>query len=833
MVKNYLILAWRNIFRNKSFSLIKILGMAVAIAAFILIFQYVRFELGYDRYHSEANQIYRVAVKKEQAKGQVFEDAYTFSALGPAIKDEVPGVKDYFRLSPWANSYTAVYKSPDRDEPVSLKTERVIFADGPFARYFSLDFVAGEAGSLLAKPNNAFISNSLAEKYFGPGWRTETNPVGKELLVYTSNRDAALSFRIGGVYRDMPVNSHLHYDMILSHSSLMNYLPPDIPAEVKASIFADNWGNYSWYTYIVLDASAHAEIVEKQINELVARKKNTGDLQESFFLQPVTDIHLKSKLANEASVNSSLIYVYVMAGMGLLILLLAWINYTNLSIAGFLERTEEIGLRKAIGSGKRQIVAQLFTEALIFNLIAVVFGFFISKLTAPLIYHFTGFGFGPTVAGPSSAYLVMILFGLLLAGSVLASLYPSVAIASMRSIEALKGQQFAGSRFSIKKYLLVFQFTISMVLIMGTILNYRQIGFMRSQDLGINTERILVVEGPNAVGQEVNFAQTITALRNETARYPAISQVTASNSVPGKMALLSRPLFQFSKENEGAKEIREIQVDPQYFPMLDIRLLAGRNFTGPGDSSQKVILNETAIGLLGFESPGNAINQKVGYYWAGGKGECEVIGVVEDFHQHSLKYDKEPIGFYNEIYSGDYLIKIASGAKSGQDISQSIALLEGQWRELFPGNPFNYYFLDSFFDQQYQADQRFGSIFSLFSALGIFIACMGLFCLSLQTIAKRTKEIGIRKVNGARVSEILSMLNRDFVKWVAIAFVIATPIAWYAMNKWLENFAYKTSLSWWIFALAGLLALGIALLTVSWQSWKTATRNPVEALRYE
>ncbi|QGY44663.1 FtsX-like permease family protein [Maribellus comscasis] len=834
MFRNYFLLTWRNIIRNKSFSVIKILGLAIAIAAFILIYQHLRYELSYDRFQSEANNIYRVTVEKEVENGVSYKDAYTFPALGIAARDEIPGVKNFFRLSPWANSYTVVYKDEKKNEPVSIKTDKAVFADAPFAKYFSLNFIVGGSDSLLAQPNNIYISNSVAEKYFGVEWNKKINPTGETLLVYTSNHDAAIPFKVCGIYQDMPSNSHLQYKMIMSHSSLTSYLPKEIPDHVKSTIFDTNWGNYSWYTYLVLDPTADPKTTETQLNQMVARHKNTNNLNESFFLQPVKDIHLKSQLANEASPNGSITNVYVMAGIGLLILILALVNYVNLSIAGFMERTEEIGIRQVIGSKKRQIVAQLFIEAFVFNLMAIIIGWIISKISAPAMSHITGIRFTPGLYNYAGGYLIFILFGLLLFGSVLASLYPSLMVASAKSIEKLKGHTAMTLRLRMNKYLLVFQFTVSIVLIIGTLINYKQINFMRNQDLGIDTDRIVVLEGPNAINQQINFEQTVQRLRNEVASYPSINQVSACSTVPGKVNVLSRPLFQLSRENEGAKEIREIMVDQQYFPMLDIKFTAGHNFPeAAGNKRQMVILNESAVRMLGFNSPEDAISQKVGYHWAGGIAECEVIGVVGDFHQQSLKFSKEPIGFYNELSSGDYMVKISSGLNPSQNISGSLDLLESKWQELFPDNPFNYYFLDNFFEQQYSSDKRFGSIFTLFSALGIFISCIGLFCLSVQSVAKRNKEIGIRKVNGAKISEILSMLNKDFVKWVLIACGFAIPVAWYAMNKWLENFAYKTSLSWWIFASAGLLALGIAMLTVSWQSWRAATRNPVETLRYE
>jgi len=834
MYRNYFLLTWRNIIRNKSFSVIKIFGLAIAVAAFLLISQYLKYELSYDRFQSKADYIYRVAVEKEAKNGEMFKDAYTFPALGIAAKDEIPGVKDFFRLSPWANSYTIVHKDLMHNEPVSIKTDKAIFADAAFAAYFSLDFIVGGKDSLLASPDNVYISNGLAKRFFGAGWNKKINPIGETLLVYTSNHDAVIPFKVCGVYHDMRSNSHLQYEMVMSHSSLTNYLPKDIPQNIRSTIFDTNWGNYSWYTYLVLEPTADPKVIEKQLNELVARNKNTTDLEESFFLQSVKDIHLNSHLANEASPNSFMINIYVMAGIGLLILILAFVNYINLSIAGFLERTEEIGIRQVFGSKKRQIVSRLFAEALFFNVVAIILGWGISKISVPAIYHFTGFRFTSGSDEHSGAYLIVILFGLLFIGSILASLYPSVMIASRRNIETLKGYPGTAWRFRMNKYLLVFQFTISIILIIGTIMNYKQINFMRNQDLGINTERVVVLEGPNAIKQQVSFEQTVQKLRKEVAPYPLINQVSACSAVPGKLNVLSRPLFQMSRENEGAKEIREIQVDRQYFSMLDIQFLTGHNFSEVTENNrQKVILNESAVKALGFSHPEDAVLQKVGYHWAGGIGECEVIGVVEDFYQHSLKYNKEPIAFYNELYNGDYMIKISSGQNPSQNIAGSLILLKNKWKELFPDNPFNYYFLDSFFEQQYNSDRRFGRIFTLFSALGIFISCIGLFCLSVQSVNRRIKEIGIRKVSGAKVSEILVMLNINFVKWIIISFVIATPIAWYAMSKWLENFAYKTSLSWWIFALAGLLALVIALLTVSWQSWKAATRNPVEALRYE
>ncbi|WP_238768196.1 ABC transporter permease [Maribellus maritimus] len=810
------------------------MGLAIAVAAFLLIFQYLRYELSYDRFQSQADNIYRAAVEKEEDNGEIFKDAYTFPALGIAAKDEIPGVKDFFRLSPWANSYTIIYEDVKNNQPVSIKTDKAIFADAAFATYFSLQFIVGGNDSLLAKPGNVYISNGMAERYFGTEWNRKINPIGQTLLVYNSNHDAAMPFNVCGVYQNMPSNSHLQYEMIMTHSSLTNYLPKNVPDHIRSTIFDTNWGNYSWYTYLALEPNADPKVIETRLNELVARNRNANNLKESFFLQPIKDIHLRSQLANEASPNSSIINVYVMAGIGLLILILALVNYINLSIAGFLERTEEIGIRQIVGSKKHQVVAQLFTEAFIFNLLSIIIGWIISKISAPAMSHFTGFRFTPGSFNYAGGYLIFILFGLLLLGSVLASLYPSVMVASAKNMEKLKGHTAMTRRLRMNKYLLVFQFTVSIVLIIGTLINYKQISFMRNQDLGIDTDRIVVLEGPNAINQQVNFEQTVRRLRNEIASYPSIKQVSACSAVPGKVNVLSRPLFQLSRENEGAKEISEILVDQQYFSMLDVNFIAGHNFSEAAENNrQTVILNESAVSVLGFNSPQDAISQKVGYHWAGGVGECEVIGVVADFHQQSLKYSKEPIGFYNEHSSGDYMVKISSGQNPSQNISGALDLLENKWEELFPGNPFNYYFLDNFFEQQYSSDKRFGNIFTLFSVLGIFISCIGLFCLSVQSVAKRNKEIGIRKVNGAKISEVMAMLNKDFVKWVVIAFVIATPIAYYAMNKWLENFAYKTDLSWWIFALAGLLASGIAILTVSWQSWRAATRNPVEALRYE
>lgn len=552
-------------------------------------------------------------------------------------------------------------------------------------------------------------------------------------------------------------------------------------------------------------------------------------MKEAFFLLEyklikLTDIHLHSSVSNELEVNGSYRSVVSLGLIAGLVLLIAFINYINLATSRSIERTHEVGLRKVSGALKKDLIFQFLTESTILNLFALI----VSLLGVFLLLPF----FKQIMQSPLHMdYLITILlfFLLLVSGSLFTGLLPAIYISRFAPSLVLKGKKPTGSRWIIrlKNSLVVFQFTISVVLIIGTITIYRQINFMRHHDLGFDIEGLLVIDGPRILkaNSYESYMNSLESFKNEIGALSRVSSITASSSVPGTEIKNSR-VFGIPVEGRNTeKRINIYLVDNQFFNTYGLTLLAGNNFGATiKEESNKIILNESALTYFGFEN----VEGTIGKILRGGSQEVSIKGIVNDFNQQSLKELPGPIGFMNQPANIFYTIKA-----NMKGINQLIPELENIWISHYPGNPFNYFFLDDFYNEQYRADQRFSGLFLASSMLAIIIACLGLSGLSAYSITRRTKEIGIRKANGARITQVMGLLNKDFVKWVVFAIVIAAPVAWYAMYKWLQNFAYRTELSWWIFALAGILALVIALLTVSWQSWRAATRNPLEALRYE
>ena len=825
MLRNYLKIAYRSLLKNKAFSLINILGLAIGTAAFILIASYVQFETSYDTFQAE--RVYRVGVHRYQNGALESKDAYTAPALGPTISTKVSGIKDCFRLTPWAEKHIVVYEK-DQTEAFSYPEENAIFADASFVKYFSLDMVAAASDSLLVAPQQILLSESTAEKYFGADWQSE-HVLGELLTVYNSNRDAAVTFSVQGVFTDLPPNSHLDYDLIFSHATLPEFLPPDIPEAMRLGMFENAWGPNAWYTYVVLDEQALAPAVSQRITELIAQQNEADNAREAYVLQPVHNIHLYSDLANEPTATGNATFIYALALIALFTLVIAWINYINLSTARATDRAREVGLRKVVGARRTQLVGQFLLETSMINMLALGLALVLVQLATPYFSSMTGIDFDQ----PSSGRTVLgwIVVGTWLVGTFLAGFYPAFVLSSFRPVTALKNRVARSTRgMGLRQSLVVFQFAISLILIVGTAVIYEQIQYMRQQDLGIDTQQTLVVEAPIAMDQTVPFLQTVATLRSELESEAGVESVTAASQVPGRPEELSRRMHRVGQSEATAVDLTEVLVDHQYLPTLDVDFIAGRNFaTNADQNTQKMVLNEAAVEQLGFANAEAALGAKLGMYTHSGLSEYEVIGVIANYHQASLQYDYQPIGFFYEIYEGDYLIKL-SGT---QNTAQTLDLIQERWASTFPNNPFNYYFLDQLFAQQYRADQRFGSVFATFALLAIFIACLGLFGLSSYATAQRTKEIGIRKVLGASASRLAVMLSRDFVKLVLIANFIALPIAGWLMRQWLSDYAFRIEITGWLLIAPVLLVAAIAMITVGFQTVKTALANPVDSLRNE
>lgn len=830
MFSNYLKIAYRNLLKHKVFSIINVFGLATGIAAFVLIFQYVRFETTYDTFQKESDRIYRVQANRYLDGELDSESAFTVPAFGPTISNEVPGVASYFRLTSWAEKHTVVVDAVGSEQSQSFSEEKTIFADAPFVDYFSLDLIQSASDSLLTGTRQILLAESIAEKYFSSDWRNK-DLLGRTLSVYNSNRDAVVNFTIQGIFADIPSNSHLDYELVFSHKSLPEFLPKEIPEDMRLGMFENMWGPSAWYTYLVLDDNVAPTDIADKITSFVAGRNEDLNSREEFILQPIRDIHLKSNLLNEPTPTSNIRLVYAMGIIALFTLSIAWVNYINLATARAIERAREVGLRKVVGARKTQLLAQFVMEASIINLAALLSALTLIQLISPWFASLSGISF--SLFDGTQDLVWWTIAGILFVGILFTGLYPAWVLSSFRPISILKDQLKAPIKgVGLRRGLVIFQFAISLALIVGTLVIYGQIQFMRDQNLGISTEQTLVVEGPNVLSQQTQFVQTVDMLRNVLVADPSIAEVTATSHVPGMQEGLSRNMSRLGQNEEAFREVQEIQVDHAYLPTMNVALLAGRHFSSNQEQNkQKLLLNQAAVKAMGFENAEAAIGAQVGSQNAGGVSNYEIIGVTQNYHQGSLKHDFQPIAFFNEIYSGHYIVRLTPSRQSSA--SETLAFVQQQWNQLLPDNPFNYFFLDSFFAQKYQADQQFGQVFGTFSLLAILIACLGLFGLSSYTAAQRTKEIGIRKVLGASVSSIIGLLSGDYMKLIVAASLVALPLAYWAMEEWLQNYAFRIDIGWWLLALPFVLVLLLALMTVGIQTVRAAYRNPAKSLRYE
>jgi len=821
MLKNYLKIAYRNLLKNMTFSLINIIGLTVAMTAGLLILQYVRFELSYDTFQDQHQSLYRVQADFYQQGELQTQNAFTAPALAPTLAAEIPEVQDYFRLTSWADNYTILLNG-DAHTQRSFKEGDAIFADPAFLPLFSFDLLTASADSLLQQPNRLIISESTAQRYFGETWQS-ANPVGQTVVVYTSNRDQATSFMIEGVYRDMPKNSHLSYDLIFSHSSLPNFLPQEIPEEQRLSMFENSWGPTAWYSYVQLTETARPEVVSQKITELIAERNPQESSSEVFSLQPIHDIHLYSQLANEPSANGNADWLFVLVGVAVLILVVAWVNYLNFTAAQTLNRLKEISVRKIIGARPKELLFQFMCEGALTNLLALALAITLTQLTTPYFQQIAGISFvwgWGELAILSAVFLVVLLI----------SYYLISSTAGYQLNLGNTTYATAGKKLTFNRYLVVFQYAVSLFLASATLIIFEQVRYMQQQDLGIDTQEVLVIERPNVIDQEVDYLQTVGSLRNALESQVSVEAVSATSLVPGSPQSLTRDMHRIGQSEEVPVTLKEVLVDQRYLPVMDIDLVAGSNFSEVDENNQnKVIINQTAVESLGFEDAQSALGSQLGLYTFSGLSKYEIIGVTEDFHQQSLQHAYQPLGFFYEMYSGDYLVKI----NVSQDVSKTLAQIQSEWTELFPGNPFQYYFLDQQFAQQYQADRQFRQLLTWFSVIALIIASLGLLGLSLYHALLRTREVGIRKVLGASVGQVVVLLSQDFVKLVVTGGVVALPLVYWAMQQWLQQYAFRIDLSWWLWALPFLLIIVLSVVVVGAQTVRAALANPVDSLRNE
>jgi len=805
MIKNYFKIAWRNIKRHKIYSGINILGLAIGIAACLLILQYVSFELGYENFHEKKDRVYRVMQDRYDNGKLSTQWASGAYAVGNSFKDAIPEIEAYVKLL-----YRDKVVAEINNQP--LQIDKVFFASGAFFNIFTYPVVAGDSRTALTEPFTAAISETTAKKIFG-----NTNVVGK-ILRLNRIRD----YTITAVYKEAPVNSQIRPNLLLSYATFVKLQGPNNNPETA-------WSWDGCLTYLLLRKGADPKKVEAKFIPVV--KKFAGDELKRFnagvtyYLMPLKDIHLYSHYIGEPAANGDGKTVYLLLGIAFFIVAIAWVNYINLATARAIIRAKEVGVRKAIGSQRRQLVIQFLSESAVLNGLALVLAIIMVIAAIP--------GFN-AISGQQISFALfkeykfwLALTALFVTGVFFSGLYPAFVLSGFRPIEVLKGKM-SGTKQSVllRKSLVVFQFTASLFLLIGTVTVYKQIQFMRRQALGVNIDQTLVIARP-IVGVDSTFLQKTTAFKEELSRQVSIKSVTISSSIPGEAVDWNAGGIKLVGQDETKqKQYRVIGVDYDYLNTFGIKLIAGRKFSKEfGADDQTVIFNQKAIEELGFNKPEEALNKRIDFW---GK-QYTIVGVAENFHQQSLRDAFEPLILrLIPNVNGNVSIKINTAEAAG-----TINAVKAEWNKFFPGNTFEYFFLDDHFDDQYKADQRFGQVFGLFTSLAILVACLGLFGLASFTTLQRTKEIGIRKVLGASVGNILKILYKEFAYLLAIAFLIATPLAWLATSNWLQGYAFRMGIHWAFFVVPFLLIVAIAFITVSFQSIKAALANPAKSLRTE
>lgn len=811
MLKDFLKIARRNLLKNKTFSIINIVGLAMGLACFMMIALYVADELSYDRYNEKADRIYRIN-SDIRFGGTDMNMAVSSDPMGAALKRDYPEVEQFARL--YSSSGARLIKKGNE----YLNEAQITYADSTIFDVFTLPAVAGNTKTALNEPNTVVITESTAKKYFG----SVDAAMGKTLECKEQN---STLYKVNAVIKDMPDNAHFHYDFFFSMDNV--------------DYEFGNFLSHNFHTYILLKPGTDYKAFNKHFKQVIDKYilpqakqflqietmedfAKTGNRLE-YSLMPVTDIHLHSSRQVELSANGNIQYVYIFSAVALFILLIACINFMNLSTARSAGRAKEVGIRKVLGTEKKSLIGQFLTESTLMAVIAMLLALVFIWLSIDWFNDIAGKQMKLSVL-LQPAYLAILLLLPLLVG-ILAGVYPAFFLSSFQPIAVLKGKINSGFKKStLRSSLVVFQFATSIILIIGTIVVYKQLNYIQSTKIGFNKEQILVVDNTGVPRESQD------ALKNEIDKLSGIKTSSFASFLP--VSNSSRNDNTFSTDavmtEKNGFNMQVWRVDYNYIPTLQMEMLSGRNFSEKyGTDSSAVIINESTAKLIGFENP---IGKKL--YSSDGPDQpptvYTIIGVVKNFNFESLRKNVGPLCMrlgYNRWASAFRI--------STSDITGLIKKIETKYKEMAPGMPFNYSFLDDSFDSMYREEQRVGKVALTFSLLAIFIACLGLFGLAIYMSEQRTKEIGVRKVLGATVTNIISMLSKDFLRLVLVSFVFAMPLAWWAMNKWLQDFAYRIHISWWVFAAAGAAALFIALISVSSQALKAALSNPVKSLRTE
>lgn len=811
MLKNYFKIAWRNLARNRVFSAINISGLAIGLASCMLISLYVIDELSFDRFHEKAGRIVRATLKGTM-QGGIINESHVMPPTAAALKADYPEVLESTRLRQGGRPLILLNNQ-------IFNNERLAFVDSNFFSVFTLPFLEGNPKSALTEPNTIILSETTARKLFG-----KTDVLGKTILF----KDRTQTYRVTGVIKDMPANSHFRFDLLGSMATLDDSR-------------STSWMTSEFFTYLVLPEGYDYKKLEAKLPATIDKyispqlKQAMGVNMAEFRkqgnnlelrLQPLTDIHLHSDFQYDLDVNGDITYVYIFGAVAVMMLLIACINFMNLSTAGSSKRAREVGVRKVMGSAKSELVGQFLTESILLTAIAMVLAAMLCFAALPLFNQLSGKNL--SLEWNSIPGLLPALIGFALVVGLFAGSYPAFFLSSFKPITVLKGGSSviqlnsSGKSINLRSSLVVFQFCMSIILIVGTTVVFQQMQFIRNKKLGYDKDQVIVIPTWDLGKNTEAFRQGLT---NDS----RVAHVSLSGYVPAGPSDNNNYMVNPDGKVDRMVKTLRYDVDYNYIPTLAMEMARGRNFSKEfGTDSTGIIINETAVRSFGW-TPENALNRTITHSDNSGKKyEYRVIGVVKDFHFKSMHEQIGPLVMTLNNGWGWMLVKTRTAEVSGL-----LASMKSVWDGFHTDMPFSYTFLDERFNDTYKAEQKTGQILGTFAGLTIFVACLGLFGLAAFTAEQRTKEIGVRKVLGASVAGIIALLSRDFLKLVVIALVIATPAAWWLMNKWLQEFAYKVNLSWWVFPVAGIVSALVALATISYQSVKAALMNPVKSLRAE
>lgn len=803
MLKNYIKIAFRNFIRHKSYSIINVIGLSIGFATFITIMTYVKYELSYDSFFENSDSLYRIHTTSH-IDNVTYRLASSTRAVGPSMKKDFPEVQEFGRL------YRIGESSVSFGENVFVE-KNIFCADTSFLKIFGFEIIRGDSENILAAPRQVILSESAAEKYFG-----NSNPIGKTILLRGS-----VGYQVTGIFRNIQVNCHFNIDILISIQNVLSYYSSTDPANDR-----NGWNKNNFHTYVLLDRNADSKKLEEKLRPFLekyqgAELRDTGRRKE-LTLMPITDIHLKSNRMAELDTGSGdYKTIYILTIIAFFILGIAWINYINLSTARAMVRSKEVGVRKVIGAQKSELVKQFLLESFIFNAAGLILAMVLVLLLYPYYSSFLNIDLDGSQAGLKD--LVLTVAGFFTAGILISGFYPALVLSSFKPAYIVKGKLGSSvhGRF-LRKFLVVFQFTLSAFLITGTLVIINQVSYMRDHELGLNIDRVMVVEAPTNTADLTG--QDVTAFRESLLQNPGISRLAISNIIPGRHVSSAGDRIQIIGRPDNPQATHRVRIDRGFLDLYQIRILSGKNFSEDHTPDNNALLiNESTLKLLNISNPDDAVGLPVVF-----EGErSTIIGVAADHNQYSLKELPLPL-VYSLTGWGDVSVKLNT-----TDPASTIEFIEGKYRQFFPGNPFNYYFVDEEFDRLYGSEIRLGRISGIFASIAVFVAGLGLFGLSSFSFTTRMKEICVRKVLGASDSVLMGAFSRGFLQSVIMANIIAGPVSFFLMNRWLREFAYRIEIGLDLILFSVMVTLVVAVLTIAVHSAKVIMTDPAATLRYE